>query len=32
MDKTIRLSKSSVGDEEIRAVVNVLKEEYLGMG
>tara|TARA_X000000368_G_scaffold418459_1_gene418224 strand:- start:632 stop:1756 length:1125 start_codon:yes stop_codon:yes gene_type:complete len=32
MDKIIRLSKSSIGDEEIRAVVNVLKEEYLGMG
>ena len=32
MDKIIRLSKSSIGDEEIRAVVKVLKEEYLGMG
>ena len=32
MDKIIRLSKSSIGDEEIKAVVNVLKEEYLGMG
>ena len=32
MDKIIRLSKSSIGDEEIRAVVSVLKEEFLGMG
>ena len=32
MDKIIKLSKSSIGDEEIRAVVNVLKGEYLGMG
>lgn len=32
MDKVIRLSKSSLGDEEIKSVINVLKEEYLGMG
>lgn len=28
----IRLSKSVIGEEEIRAVTNVLNKEYLGMG
>ena len=32
MDKIIRLSKSSISNEEIKSVTNVLKEEYLGMG
>jgi dTDP-4-amino-4,6-dideoxygalactose transaminase len=30
--KPIRLSKSTVTDEDINAVVHVLKQEYLGMG
>lgn len=30
--KNIRLSKSVLGDEEIKAVTEVLKREYLGMG
>lgn len=30
--RTIRLSKSSIGFEEIEAVTRVLKDEYLGMG
>lgn len=32
MDKIIRLSKSIIGSEEIKAVEKVLKKEYLGMG
>ena len=32
MDKIIRLSKSIIGSEEIKAVEQVLKKEYLGMG
>jgi dTDP-4-amino-4,6-dideoxygalactose transaminase len=30
--KNIRLSKSVIGQEEINAVIEVLKDEYLGMG
>ena len=32
MKDNIRLSKSVIGIEEIEAVTNVLKKEYLGMG
>ena len=30
--RNIRLSKSCIGQEEIDAVTDVLKREYLGMG